>query len=70
MGKIKIRKPSDDPSLLGFPMNPRATSKLDELKGNETWLGGIVDWGLLLLSTKRIWNCLGRIGDNQALVFQ
>ena len=39
-------------------------------RGNEIWLGGIVDRDLLLLSTKGICFWLGRMGDPQAFVFQ
>ena len=37
----------DDPSHLGFPMNPRVTSSSMNSRGNEVWLGGIVDQDLL-----------------------
>jgi hypothetical protein len=37
---------------LGFSINPRVTSKLDELKGNKIWLGGIIDWDLLYFLPK------------------
>ena len=39
-------------------------------RGNEIWLGGIVDQDLLLLSTKGICIWLGGNGDPLAFVFQ
>jgi hypothetical protein len=38
-----------------FSTNPKVKSKLDDFKGDEIWLSGIIDRDLLLLSTKGIW---------------
>ena len=45
--KSTARMLPDDPSRLGFPTNPRVTSISMNSRGNEVWLGGIVDQVLL-----------------------
>jgi hypothetical protein len=59
-----------DPEGLGFPTNPRATSLLDELKGNDVWLSGIIDRDLLLFSTEGNFIVFGRIRYPQELMLQ
>jgi hypothetical protein len=66
--KSTTRMLLSDPIRQGFPTNPSVIGLLDELKGDDVWLGGVIDQDLFFLSTKGILLWLGRIGDSQKIV--